>query len=151
MRSPNTVPQHNARVFSDGKKWQVLLKPYETPNAYRSLAEIILVLSVYAALWFIASMLLTRFGWWASLPVSLVMSIMHVRIFSMFHDCTHCALFKSPVANEYAGHFIGIFHAHPIMSGKPLICAIMLLSGNMTDAAKAIFGYSQSTNIKMPH
>tara|TARA_X000000950_G_scaffold289319_1_gene411934 strand:+ start:5835 stop:7157 length:1323 start_codon:yes stop_codon:yes gene_type:complete len=88
-------------------------KIFDTPNAYRSLAEIALVLSVYAALWVIAALLLAGFGWWASLPVSLVMSIIHVRIFSMFHDCTHRALFKSPVANEYAGHFIGIFSGTP--------------------------------------
>ena len=37
-------------------------KIFDTPNAYRSLAEIALVLSVYAALWVIAALLLAGFG-----------------------------------------------------------------------------------------
>ncbi|EJW21219.1 hypothetical protein IMCC14465_10150 [alpha proteobacterium IMCC14465] len=112
MLSPNSPLEHHADVFSDGKKWQALLKPYETPNAYRSLAEIALTIGLYAALWLIAVQLIP-FGWWATLPISILMAGMLVRIFILFHDCTHGALFKSPVANEYAGHFVGILSGTP--------------------------------------
>ena len=113
---PQTPPVspvgNNPRIPQDGKKWQALLKPYETPNTYRSLAEIALTIGIYAALWLIAVQLVP-FGWWATLQISILMAGMLVRIFILFHDCAHGSLFKDKASNEFFGHITGILTGTP--------------------------------------
>lgn len=111
-RPAETSVKQKPSLPKDGKKWQALLRAYETPNAARSLLEIALTLSLYTALWFIAVQLVS-IGWWASLPVSILMAGVLTRIFILFHDCAHGSLFAENTINEFFGHITGILTATP--------------------------------------
>lgn len=111
-RPPKISAKQKPRFPRDSKKLQALLRAHETPNAARSLVEIALTLSLYAALWLIAVQLVS-IGWWASLPISILMAGILTRIFILFHDCAHGSLFAENTSNAFFGHITGILTATP--------------------------------------
>ena len=66
-RPPKISAKQKPRFPRDGKKWQALLRAYETPNAARSLVEIALTLSLFRA---VAYRRATRQHWMVGVPAN---------------------------------------------------------------------------------
>ncbi|WP_339226344.1 fatty acid desaturase [Oceanobacillus sp. FSL K6-2867] len=58
-------------------------------------------------LWFLAYQSLS-ISFWLSLPISIIAAGFVVRIFIIFHDCTHMSFFKNGKANRVVGTITGI-------------------------------------------
>ncbi|MFB4475781.1 fatty acid desaturase, partial [Oceanobacillus caeni] len=72
-----------------------------------SIIQIVNSFVPFFLLWFLAYQSLS-ISFWLSLPFSIVAAGFVVRIFIIFHDCTHMSFFKSGKANRILGTITGI-------------------------------------------
>ncbi|HEX6026479.1 MAG TPA: fatty acid desaturase, partial [Solirubrobacter sp.] len=87
------------------KQWKQDLAPYLEPDRGRSLRQIASVLAPYAGVWTAAA--IVQPGTWLAIVLGLVATVFLVRMYSLFHDLTHNALFASRAANARWGHVLG--------------------------------------------
>jgi omega-6 fatty acid desaturase (delta-12 desaturase) len=85
--------------------WKLDLARYLGVDRRRSLAQIASVLIPYIGIWVIAAAL--RPSTWLAVALGLTATIFLVRMYSLFHDLTHNALFESRAANRSWGHLLG--------------------------------------------
>jgi omega-6 fatty acid desaturase (delta-12 desaturase) len=86
-----------------------LTKPYAHPNPRTSIWQLLNTLIPYALL--MALMVFTvrwSYPYATTLALAVVTAAFHVRIFILFHDCTHGAFFPSPRWNRNFGYLCGI-------------------------------------------
>ncbi|KKR04728.1 MAG: Fatty acid desaturase [Candidatus Uhrbacteria bacterium GW2011_GWF2_39_13] len=105
-------------LISEPQWYQEILK-YEKPDLSKSIFQIFSSLAPYIAIWvFIVWMINKAYAWWLLLPVGAIASIFLVRIFIIFHDCTHNSFFVSRKTNRFWGYVITPFerwqHSHNI-------------------------------------
>ncbi|MEN1966749.1 fatty acid desaturase [Lentibacillus sp. N15] len=81
--------------------------PYEKSNTKSSITQLINTLLPFFLLWFLAYQSLA-ISVWLTLACSIVASGFVVRIFIIFHDCTHQSFFKNKKANRILGTITGI-------------------------------------------
>ncbi|MEK4800056.1 MULTISPECIES: fatty acid desaturase [Oceanobacillus] len=81
--------------------------PFATSDAKISIIQIVNSFVPFFLLWFLAYQSLS-ISFWLSLPFSIVAAGFVVRIFIIFHDCTHMSFFKSGKANRILGTITGI-------------------------------------------
>ncbi|KKE79262.1 fatty acid desaturase [Bacilli bacterium] len=81
--------------------------PFATSDMKISIIQIINSFVPFFLLWFLAYQSLS-ISFWLSLPFSIVAAGFVVRIFIIFHDCTHMSFFKSGKANRILGTITGI-------------------------------------------
>ncbi|WP_068674011.1 fatty acid desaturase [Oceanobacillus sp. Castelsardo] len=81
--------------------------PFATSDTKISIIQIINSFVPFFLLWFLAYQSLS-ISFWLSLPLSIVAAGFVVRIFIIFHDCTHMSFFKSGKANRILGTITGI-------------------------------------------
>jgi omega-6 fatty acid desaturase (delta-12 desaturase) len=87
------------------RTWKRDLAPYLAIDRRRSLAQIASVVLPYLAVWtFVA---VVRPGPLAAVALGLVATVFLVRMYSLFHDLTHNALFESRAANSRWGYVLG--------------------------------------------
>ena len=79
---------------------------YQTPNTFRSLAEIATTLALYAAMWGAAYRSLAVPYLW-TLALSFFTGLSMVRVFVIMHDCGHGSFFKSQKLNNCLGAVLG--------------------------------------------
>ncbi len=95
-------------------EWNKKLKKYSEPSMKKSVFQIInsvipylgLIVLMYYTIRFEVPYILT-------LGLAFVASGFLVRIFILFHDCTHLSFFKSKTANAIFGHIFGIISFTP--------------------------------------
>ena len=92
-------------VTPDRKSWKRDLAPYLEIDRRRGLAQIASVVVPYLGVWVLAAVV--RPGALAAVGLGLVATVFLVRMYSLFHDLTHNALFESRRANAGWGYLLG--------------------------------------------
>jgi len=87
------------------KSWKQDLAPYLRVDERRSLGQIASVVVPYLGVWTVAALL--RPAAWLAVALGLVATVFLVRMYSLFHDLTHNALFASRAANRRWGTALG--------------------------------------------
>jgi acyl-lipid omega-6 desaturase (Delta-12 desaturase) len=86
--------------------------PYEKSTTKESVFQIINTIVPFFGLWFLAYLSLSVSYWLALIPIVIAAGFL-VRIFIIFHDCTHHSFFKSRRANKILGTFTGVLTFFP--------------------------------------
>jgi len=84
-----------------------LIAPFEKSETSASVWQIINTIPPFFILWFLAYLSLD-ISVWLTVALSVVASGFIVRVFIIFHDCTHGSFFKSKKANAVLGTITGI-------------------------------------------
>lgn len=88
--------------------WLHKLKPYLKSSTPRAIFQLLNTVVPYVGLMaLMVWMLNSDISWWWILPICLPAAGLLVRIFIIFHDCTHNSFFSSKRANEIVGHITG--------------------------------------------
>jgi omega-6 fatty acid desaturase (delta-12 desaturase) len=94
-----------AERVPDRGAWKKDLAPYLQVDRRRGLAQIASAVLPYLGVWAAAALL--RPGAPLAIGLGLVATVFLVRMYSLFHDLTHNALFESRAANARWGHVLG--------------------------------------------
>src|SRR3954447_5192355 len=94
-----------AGVTESRHAWKSDLAKYLEPDRARSLGQIAGVVAPYLAIWAFAA--IVRPPEWAAVGLGLAATVFLVRMYSLFHDLTHNAMFASRAANHRWGHLLG--------------------------------------------
>ncbi|MFD1708172.1 fatty acid desaturase [Siminovitchia sediminis] len=86
-------------------------------NAKKSLMQIMNTIPPFLLLWFLAYQSLSV-SIWLTLGIAVIASGFVVRIFIIFHDCTHGSFFKNKKANDLLGTLTGILTLFPYEKWK---------------------------------
>ena len=90
------------------------LSLYGIPNTATAVWQLITTCVPYAALWVVLVNLIHHgCPFWMVIGPLLLAAAFYVRIFILFHDCTHKSFVASPRAAYYLGHFTGILTFTP--------------------------------------
>lgn len=81
--------------------------PFAQPNSKSSIKQLFNTILPFIFLWFLAYKSLS-ISIWLTLLLTIVASGFIIRIFIIFHDCTHYSFFKSNRANRIVGTITGI-------------------------------------------
>jgi omega-6 fatty acid desaturase (delta-12 desaturase) len=92
--------------------WQHLTAKYLQPDPRKSSWQMANTLLPYLALWILMYWSLDG-PYWITLALSVPAAGFLVRIFIIFHDCTHGAFFRSKRANGFVGFFTGVLTLTP--------------------------------------
>ena len=83
------------------------VKPFEKSELRKSVIQLINTIPPFFILWFLAYVSL-EISVWLSVGLSIIAAGFVVRIFIIFHDCTHGSFFKNKKANDIVGTLTGI-------------------------------------------
>ncbi|MED1205569.1 fatty acid desaturase [Heyndrickxia acidicola] len=106
------------------------VKPFEKAIDKRAYKQILNTFLPFLVLWILAYEGL-KVSFWLSLPISIINAGFLVRIFIIFHDCTHQSFFKSHKANKILGTICGIFTHFPFEKWKREHSIHHATSGNL--------------------
>lgn len=101
------------------KEWNASLKTYAIPSYKKAINQILNTVVPYFVL-----LVLTLYSFKQGLPyivtgfLSLAAAFLMVRIFIMFHDCTHGSFTKSKKLNSILGYVFGVISFTPFESWK---------------------------------
>jgi omega-6 fatty acid desaturase (delta-12 desaturase) len=87
--------------------WKTTLDRYARADDARSARQVVLTCVLYA-LCLAACWASLRVGYWLTLLCSVPAALMQVRLFTLFHECTHRSLFSRPRRNEAVGTVLGV-------------------------------------------
>ncbi|MBS4216246.1 MULTISPECIES: fatty acid desaturase [Neobacillus] len=85
---------------------------FEKSTTKQSIVQIINTVVPFIILWFLAYQSLSVSYWLALVPAILAAGFL-VRMFIIFHDCTHYSFLKSRRANRVVGTFMGVLTLFP--------------------------------------
>ena len=88
------------------------LRPYRTPDTFRSLVELAITLGPLVLLWVLAWASLQH-GWWWGVLFTLPAAGFLVRLFLIQHDCGHGAFFCQKGLNDWVGRALGVLTLTP--------------------------------------
>ncbi len=83
------------------------VKPYEKSDLKASIMQLVNTIPPFFLIWYLAYESLS-ISIWLSLALSVIAALFLVRVFIIFHDCTHQSFFKNNKANRILGTFTGI-------------------------------------------
>jgi acyl-lipid omega-6 desaturase (Delta-12 desaturase) len=106
MNSPLPVGT-NPVPHAPERPWKAVVARYQRPAHWRAIWQLLNTLVPYAALWYIMYRSLA-ISVWLALPLAVLAGGFLVRIFIIFHDCTHGSFFRSRRANEWLGCLAGV-------------------------------------------
>jgi omega-6 fatty acid desaturase (delta-12 desaturase) len=93
---------------------RTLLKPYAKPDNGRAVWQIVDTYLPYFGIWGLLIYLLkSGASFFVIVPLLIVAALLLVRIFIIFHDCTHGSFFASRRANTILGYFSGFLTFTP--------------------------------------
>jgi acyl-lipid omega-6 desaturase (Delta-12 desaturase) len=92
--------------------WRKMVTPYQNPSTPRSLWEIGNTIIPYFILLYLMWLSLSV-SYWLTLLLAIPAAGFMVRVFIIFHDCTHGSFFKSQKANMVVGYITGILTFTP--------------------------------------
>jgi omega-6 fatty acid desaturase (delta-12 desaturase) len=106
--STESAHAHDAQpTESEIVKWKKIVADFEKPSAKRANWQIISTLAAYFACW-VAMHYAMKVSMWWTVPFVIIAGGMLVRVFIIFHDCTHNSFYKSQKANRWVGYFMGL-------------------------------------------
>jgi omega-6 fatty acid desaturase (delta-12 desaturase) len=109
MSSPNI--QGEASKTS----WIKIVSRYNHPNPRKSWLQFSINLILYSVIWFLMYESLSL-SYWITLGLSFPAAGMLVRLFIIYHDCSHGSFFKSRKLRDFLGVLIGILTFTPYYS-----------------------------------
>jgi len=90
------------------------VQPFARPDRKKATWQIIDTLVPYFALWALMIVMVQQgYPYWSVLALSVFAAAFYVRVFILFHDCTHGSLFATPRANRILGYVTGILTFTP--------------------------------------
>jgi acyl-lipid omega-6 desaturase (Delta-12 desaturase) len=90
------------------------VQPFARPDRKKAIWQIIDTLVPYFALWAIMIVMARQgYPYWSVLALSAAAAAFYVRVFILFHDCTHGSFFATPRANRVLGYVTGILTFTP--------------------------------------
>lgn len=93
---------------------RILLKPYAKPDNGRAAWQIVDTFLPYFCIWGLLIYLMkSGASFFVIVPLLIVAALLLVRIFIIFHDCTHGSFFASRRANTILGYFSGFLTFTP--------------------------------------
>jgi acyl-lipid omega-6 desaturase (Delta-12 desaturase) len=95
--------------------WIKIVSKYNHPNPVKSWLQFSINLFVFSILWFLMFESLSL-SYWITLGLSLPAAGMLVRLFIIYHDCTHGSFFKSRRLRNFIGLLIGVLTFTPYFS-----------------------------------
>jgi acyl-lipid omega-6 desaturase (Delta-12 desaturase) len=103
---PVPAPHQPLPASVNARQWAQKLTKYREPSHARSVFELALTASAFAALWVLvwATMGL---GYWVSLLLAVPAAGFLVRLFMIQHDCGHGSFFRHRAANDWVGRVLG--------------------------------------------
>jgi len=87
--------------------WKRIVHTFQQPSASRSAWQITNSVGGYLLLWGIMYVT-SAISYWLTVPLAILAGGFLVRIFIIFHDCTHNSFFRSRKANEVCGFITGV-------------------------------------------
>jgi len=98
-------------------EWREKLKPYAIANYKKAWLQILNTVVPYIALLGIMAVgIVFRVPYILILLLSIPTGAFMVRVFILFHDCTHLSFFKTKRANQVMGHFLSILTFTPYIN-----------------------------------
>jgi omega-6 fatty acid desaturase (delta-12 desaturase) len=85
---------------------------YRESNSARGIFEILITAVPFSLLWVLMSVALDA-GYWICLLLAVPAAGLLVRLFMIQHDCGHGSFFRSRIANDWVGRFIGVLTLTP--------------------------------------
>ena len=105
------APEDQAPPAEDAA-WKDIVRKYQNPTVVGSVWQLTNTLIPYVALW-VLMYFLVAVSWWLVVPLAVLAGAFLVRIFVIFHDCTHGSYFKSRRANDVVGFITGVLTFTP--------------------------------------
>ncbi|MFZ7946804.1 MULTISPECIES: fatty acid desaturase [Bacillaceae] len=99
-------------TLQNTKNLKKQMTPFEKSTTKQSIWQIINTVVPFMILWFLAYQSLSV-SYWLTLVPSILAAGYLVRIFIIFHDCTHHSFFKSRRANRAVGTCMGVLTLFP--------------------------------------
>ena len=97
----------NPKLNKNKFNWQEAIARYAKSHMGRSLWQLTSTLILYIVMWVIIVRSLAV-SYWLALALSVIAAGLLVRIFIIFHDCTHGSFFKSMKLNDIVGFWTGV-------------------------------------------
>jgi len=107
MNPSQPAAETNATPLRDRAIWQDVVARYQQPATRRAIWQILNTLLPYAALWYLMYRSIS-FSLWLTVMLAFLTGGFLVRLFIIFHDCTHHSFFKSRRANQWVGCLMGV-------------------------------------------
>ena len=92
--------------------WKNTLERYQRPSTKRALWQLTNTFGPYVLLWY-AMYRALEISIWLTIPLAVISAAFLVRIFIIFHDCTHGSYFRSRRANDIVGFIAGVLTFTP--------------------------------------
>ena len=92
----------SGKIYEDQKAWTKIIKKYNKPDLLKSLWQMVNSFIPYFGLWILMYYSLS-ISYWLTLGLSILAAGFLLRIFIIFHDCSHGSFFRSPTANRVVG------------------------------------------------
>ncbi len=89
------------------RPWKDAVSRYQHSSGWRGVWQLLNTFVPYCTLWYLMYRSLSV-SVWLTVPLALLAGGFLVRIFIIFHDCTHSSFFKSRLANECIGCLTGL-------------------------------------------
>lgn len=109
--------QHDPPTKSEVAKWKKIVANFEKPNTKRAIWQLVNSLGAYIATW-VAMFFVWKINPWFTIPLVILAGGLQVRIFIIFHDCTHNSFFKNQKLNRWLGYFCGLLVFTPFKQWK---------------------------------
>jgi omega-6 fatty acid desaturase (delta-12 desaturase) len=100
-------PRTSSPPLTGARGWKEVVARYQQPAAWRGVWQIVNSVVPYAVVWYLMYRSLSVSAWF-TIPLGLLGGGFLVRIFIIFHDCTHGSFFKSRFANDLVGSLLGL-------------------------------------------
>ena len=92
--------------------WRPIVAEFQRPSAWRAGWQLVSTVGLYVATW-VMLYFAVAVSWWLAAPLVLLGAGLLVRIFIIFHDCTHSSFVSSRVATDLIGGFTGVLAFTP--------------------------------------
>jgi acyl-lipid omega-6 desaturase (Delta-12 desaturase) len=114
IASSPTGQSHSSgtRRRHDNVAWKDVVARYQRASTKRALWQLTNTFVPYVLLWY-AMYHVLDVALWLTLPLAIVAAAFLVRIFIIFHDCTHGSYFRSRRANAIVGFIAGVLTFSP--------------------------------------
>lgn len=110
---PHTLPDsQTAAPTRSAKEWTRTLSSYQKAVHARSIAELIVTVGGFAALWLLV-WISAGVSYWLSLLLAVPTAGFLVRLFIIQHDCGHGSFFRRRLPNDWVGRALGVFTLTP--------------------------------------
>ena len=100
-----TIPLESPKTV--GNDWKKIVLKYQQASVGRATWQIVNTLVPFIAAW-VGMYFAVKVSWLLVLPCTLLAAGLLVRLFIIFHDCTHGSFFKSETANNVLGYITGV-------------------------------------------